>query len=314
VTLNASTSGITLLLARLLDTWPGEPPAPLHPVVWIGHYLRLARRLSRSSIAVGALAWGIGALLVLAAAFSAQVLIALAAGRVGAWAALPLTALVLKPLFAWRALRRAAESVLGAPDLLSARGKLGRHLVSRDASDLSAGEVCGATIESVAENLSDSLVAPWLYFVLGGLPGAALYRYANTADAMWGYRTLELERFGKWAARVDDVLNLVPSRLTALLLCAGSALAGLDPRQAWRVWQRDGRQTASPNAGQPMSAMSGALGVRLCKRGHYCLGADFREPLAADVRRALRLGEVAAWLALGLMAGLLVVRQVLLGV
>lgn len=312
--LNASNSAIPLLVAWLFDIWPGEPPAPLHPVSWMGRYLRLARRLSQPSFAAGALAWGIGALLVLAAAFSVQVLIALAAGRVGAWAALLLTVLALKPLFAWRALRRAAESVLGAPDLPSARGMLGRHLVSRDTSVLSAGEVFGATIESVAENLSDSLVAPWLYFVLAGLPGAALYRYANTADAMWGYRTPELTRFGKWAARVDDILNLVPSRLTALLLCAGSALAGLDPRQAWRLWQRDGRLTASPNAGQPMSAMSGALGVRLSKRDHYCLGAEFREPLAADVRRALRLGEVAAWLALGLFAGLLVARQVLLGV
>jgi adenosylcobinamide-phosphate synthase len=184
VTLNASMSGITLLLAWLFDIWPGEPPGSIHPVVWMGRYLRLARRLSRPSFAAGALAWGIGALLVLAAAFTVQVLIALAAGRVGAWAALPLTALALKPLFAWRPLRRAAESVLGAPDLPAARDMLSRHLVSRDTSDLSAGEVFGATIESVAENLSDSLVAPWLYFVLGGLPGAALYRYANTTDAM----------------------------------------------------------------------------------------------------------------------------------
>src|SRR5712692_9028536 len=146
--LNTSNSAIALLLAWLFDIWPGEPPASIHPVVWMGRYLRLARRLSRPSIAAGALAWGIGALLVLAAAFTVQVLITLAAGRVGAWAALPLTALALKPLFAWRALRRAAESVLGAPDLPLGRGILGRHLVSRDTSDLSAGEVFGATIES----------------------------------------------------------------------------------------------------------------------------------------------------------------------
>ncbi len=304
-----------LILAWLLDFWPGEPPARLHPVVWMGHYLTAARRLSQPTFTAGAIAWTIGAAGVVAIALAAQVLIGLAAARAGLWAmlAVVLAAIALKPLFAWRALRRAAEAVLSAPGLPAARAALGWHLVSRDTSHLAAGEVYGATIESVAENLSDAFVAPCFWFVLGGLPAAALYRYANTADAMWGYHTPELEWFGKWAARFDDGLNWVPARLTVLLLWIGCWLVRLDAGRAWRLWRRDGRLTASPNAGQPMSTMSGALGVRLTKRGHYCLGAEFREPGAADVKDALRLAEVSAWLALGTFASLLIVRAMVWG-
>lgn len=202
-------SGMPLLLVWLLDFWPGEPPTPLHPVVWMGRYLTAARRFHRPTFAAGAVAWMIGAAGVVAIDLAIQVLIGLVAARAGLWAvlAVALTAVALKPLFAWRALRRAAEAVLNAPDLPAGRAAFGWHLVSRDTSDLTAGEVYGATIESVAENLSDSFVAPALWFLLGGLPAAALYRYANTADAMWCYRTPELEQFGKWAARIDDGLN-----------------------------------------------------------------------------------------------------------
>ena len=176
---------------------------------------------------------------------------------------------------------------------------LGWHLVSRDTATLSAGEVYSATIESITENLSDSLIAPLFYFVIGGLPLAALYRYANTADALWGYRTAELERFGKAAARVDDLLNLIPARLTALLLVIACLPLHMDWRRAIHVWRRDGMITPSPNAGQPMSVAAGALAVRLGKQGVYDLGAEFALPQQADVQRALRWTTVAAWLGVG---------------
>ena len=296
-----------MLLAWFTDRLLGEPPARLHPVIWMGAYLRAARRRSPPTLTTGVWAWGIGAAAVLLVFSAAQWLLIVLAGRGLAWsmAAAVLCALALKPLFAWRALRQAGVAVLAAPSLAAARQALGWNLVSRDTSDLSAGEVYGATIESLAENLSDSLVAPLLCFVIGGLPLAALYRYANTADAMWGYHTPELERFGKWAARFDDVLNFIPARLTAWLLLLACPLAGGDARTAWRLWRRDGRRTASPNAGQPMSTISGALGVQLSKRGHYCLGAELPEPIGADVPRALWLCETAAWLAVGAFAGLL---------
>ncbi len=302
--LSAALSGLSLWLAWMIDLALGEPPTRLHPVVWMGSYLRAARRRSPPAFVAGALAWCLGAAMVLGAAAGIYWLIGGLAHSDAGWGAVLLGAVALKPLFAWRGLRRAGEAVLAAPDLAAARRSLGWNLVSRDTSDLSAGEVYGATIESLAENLSDSLVGPLLYFAVGGLPLAALYRFANTADAMWGYRTPELERFGKWAARFDDVLNLVPSRLAALMLLAACPLAGGNARGAWRLWRRDGRLTASPNAGQPMSTMSGALGVRLSKRGHYALGAEFPEPSAADAQRALRLCEAAAWMAVVGLGGL----------
>ncbi len=235
--------------------------------------------------------WAGGAALSVSSAAAAQV----ALNRLPTLLQIPIAAILLKPLFAWRALKEAAQSVVDAPDLVEARKQLSWNLVSRDTSALSAGEVYGATIESVAENLSDSVVAPLFYYCVGGLPLAALYRYTNTADAMWGYRTPELERFGKFAARTDDVLNWIPSRLTALCLLGAAYLGGYDSRRAFRVWRRDGDNTTSPNAGQPMSMMAGILERQLTKRGVYSLGGEFDEPTRTDVDRTLRVTKLAAW-------------------
>jgi adenosylcobinamide-phosphate synthase len=136
-----------------------------------------------------------------------------------------------------------------------------------------------ATIESVAENASDSFVAPLFWFALLGLPGAVFYRAVNTLDAMIGYRG-KYEWLGKTAARLDDALNFVPARITAGLLLAAAWLQRRDVRRAMRILARDGSRTETPNAGRPMAAMAGVLGVELTKPGHYRLG-DPREPVAA---------------------------------
>jgi adenosylcobinamide-phosphate synthase len=149
-----------------------------------------------------------------------------------------------------------------------------------------------SAIETLAENLCDSVVAPLFWFVLLGLPGAALYRFANTADAMWGYPGMRGGRYwqwaGKWAARADDVLSWLPARLTALLLWA-AALGAV----RWRDVRTQARVTPSPNGGWPMGAMALALGVRLSKPGVYVLNAAGRVVLAGDAERALRLAARA---------------------
>ena len=212
------------------------------------------------------------------------------------WAALQLhwllatalVALLLKPLFAWRMLCDevlAVEAAL-ARSLPEGRERLAR-LVSRDVAQLDALQVRESAIESLAENLNDSVVAPLFWFALLGLPGAALYRFANTADAMWGYPGMRGGRYwqwaGKWAARADDVLSWLPARITALLLAL--TVRGLP----LRTLARQARKTPSPNSGWPMAAMSMALGVRLAKPGVYVLNGKGRDAGPLDTRRAQKL-------------------------
>ena len=285
-----------ILLALLIDRLFGEPPARLHPVVWMGAYLSWAGRRMvvlppRRAFVAGALAWFGGAVLVVVPAVAA----AWALRQMPAALALVLGALLLKPLFALRLLLDEVAGVEAALEegLDSGRSRLAR-IVSRDTAALSAAEVRESALESLAENLSDSLVAPLFWFVLLGLPGAALYRFANTADAMWGYHG-RWEWAGKWAAHADDLLNLLPARLTAL------ALLGLPRPERLAALAREARRTASPNSGWPMAALALALGIRLGKPGVYRLNDSAPAPTAIETRRALaRAGK--AGLALGLLA------------
>jgi adenosylcobinamide-phosphate synthase len=320
---------VTLALAVGLDLVFGEPPSRFHPVVWIGNYLKFVRSRwraieARTQFLEGGLGWLFGAIGVLVIGFALQRILH----------ALPillevtLTAVVLKPLFAVRALFNAVGQVLKqlkAGDLEAARVALGTHLVSRSTTDLREDEIAGATIESLFENLSDSVIAPILAFVVGGLPLVLVYRYCNTADAMWGYRTPELESRGKLAARVDDALNLIPARVTGVLIVLAAVFDKRTPSstryqhcvpdgvlenalRTWRVMTRDSRLTASPNAGVPMSAAAGALQVRLEKRGHYTLNPDARAPTVQDVVRGARLAQRALFIGVIMLAGIVGLR------
>jgi adenosylcobinamide-phosphate synthase len=267
-----------------LDLAFGEPPAALHPVVWIGRLVAAFERRAPRGSPMAELAYGaaLTATVVGAAAAGAALLARALAGL--PWARrVALLALALKPTFALRALLDAGEAVrrpLAAGDLTAAAAAL-RSLVSRDVSGLTPELVAAAAVESLAENASDSIVAPWLFYLVGGLPAAYAYRAANTLDAMVGYRG-RYESLGKVAARLDDALNVVPARLTALLI----ALSSDAPARALAVARRDHGLTASPNAGWPMAAMAGALGVRLEKVGHYRLGDPARPVEAGDIGRA----------------------------
>jgi adenosylcobinamide-phosphate synthase len=169
--------------------------------------------------------------------------------------------------------------------------------------------VASAAIESAAENLVDSVAAPILAYATGGLPAAWAYRALNTADAMWGYRDARYERFGKTAARLDDLANLAPARLGAAALAAGAVLAGEDGPGAVRVAWAQHRRTASPNAGWPMAAMAGALGVGLAKRGAYRLGEGALPSSPDTVRRARRVLAAAAAVSVTLGVGLALLER-----
>src|SRR5581483_558027 len=194
---------------------------------------------------------------------------------------------ILKVCLSYRQLEREALVVADHVEggrLDAARESL-RALVSRDTSRLSAAGACSAAIESVAENLCDSLVAPIYAFLLAGVPGAIVYRAVNTWDAMVGYHG-EYEFLGKAAARLDDLANYLPARMTAGMI-AVAAIAGADWRGAIARARSESGRTESPNAGWPMAAMAGALQRRLAKCGHYRLGAEYRACEPADVRRAV---------------------------
>jgi adenosylcobinamide-phosphate synthase len=306
-----------LLLAFGVDRWLGEPPARSHPVVWMGRYLDWAgRRIAPAatepappaafSFLAGALAWLAGAVVVVALALALQQ----GLRQLPAWAAALLAALALKPLLAWRMLREETAAVEHAlrESLAAGRARLS-HLVSRDVQQLDEAAVRESAIESLAENLNDSVVAPVFWFVLFGLPGAALYRFANTADAMWGYRGERGGRVwewaGKWAARADDVLSWLPARIAALLI----ALAR--PRPHWRRLREEARRTASPNSGWPMAAMALALDVRLGKPGVYTLNAQARAPGPRDGAQAQALAARAVALLLVLAVLALALREAL---
>jgi adenosylcobinamide-phosphate synthase len=209
---------------------------------------------------------------------------------------------LLKPVFAYRNLRRAVLSVaeaLAQGELAEARRLLSWHLVSRNTGDLNAAEVAGAAIESLAENLTDSLTAPLLTYASGGLPAAWAYRFINTADAMWGYRTPEFEQLGKFPARLDDWLNWLPARLTGWLLVAAAWLTGQNTSGAARTMLAQHGRTLSPNSGWTMSAMAGALGVTLDKRDVYQLAGGTGWLDVMTIHRAVHVADVCVGLIVG---------------
>ena len=286
-----------LWLALVFDQVLGDPPNRWHPVAWMGSTIAFWRQYAPTGGRVGGKTGPFlyGLLTILISAFGAGLI-----GRVIEWGlrclpavvAIPLEALVLKMTFSLSGLVGAAwavEEPLARGDLDEARRMVGWHLVSRDTSELTEAQIAEAAIESVAENASDGVVAPLLYYATGGLPAALAYRFLNTADAMWGYRDAEREWLGKSAARLDDIANLIPARVTAGLLVVAARIVGEDAASALYIWRRDAWQTASPNAGHPMSAMAGALGVTLGKEGHYALGADAPAPDAGHIRRSIPL-------------------------
>ena len=287
-----------------------------HPVTWMGAWLsRLEARLNRP-------AWSFGrrraaGLLALALLLGATALATVPVALLGARSVAGLAALALlaASLPAQRSLHDHVRDVAAAleRDGLAAGRRAVGMIVGRNTAVLDEAGVARAAIESLAENFSDGIVAPAFWLALGGLPGGALYKAANTADSMVGHRTDRYAAFGWAAARFDDLVNLPASRLSALLLSLAAPLAGGSARGAWRAVRRDAARHRSPNAGWPEAAMAGALGLQLAGPRIYgtawiddaFMGDGRRDAGAGDIRRALRLYRAACalqWLALAAAA------------
>lgn len=291
---------VVLALALVLELLVGEPANALHPVAWIGTTASAVLRLAPGQGPRRQFAFGVLVTLLVACGFAAASLFILDAVAGSPIAKVVVAGVMLKSMFAIRALGRAALDVrrgLAAGDLSRARHDL-RCLCSRDASRLDEAHLVSAAIESLAENASDSFVAPLFYYVLFGVPGAVFYRAVNTLDAMIGYHG-RYEYLGKFAARLDDVLNLIPARLTAMMVVVGASLCGGDGLRGWRTIVRDAGTTESPNAGYPMAAIAGALGVTLEKPGHYRLGDSIAPAGLATIDAAWHIVLASSTLAVG---------------
>lgn len=302
----AAANALGLVSGFALDAAFADPRR-LHPVAGYGRFAAaLERRLYAPTAAAGAryAAVAIGAPVVAACA-------AAVATRRRPVARAALVAATTWAVLGGASLRREAGAMADAlqlGDLVAARRRL-PHLCGRDPSTLDDVELARATVESVAENTSDAVVGSLVWGAVAGLPGLVGYRAVNTLDAMVGHRNERYAHFGTPAARSDDAVNLIPSRITALLTAAAAPLVGGSTvRSAW-IWLRDGDRHPSPNSGQCEAAMAGALGVRLGGRNVYLgrgearpvLGTGLR-PTAGDIRRATRLSRAVSVAALALCA------------
>ena len=319
--LNSFTESFSLLLvgAFLIDLAIGDPRWLPHPVVLMGKLIAWGERLLWSGRATRDL---------LAGALLSLSLIVISFGV--AWGAVSLfsfllfpfsflpTALLASTTLATRGLLNALARIewqLRAGDLIGARKALS-HIVGRDTGSLGEDKVLRASLESLAENTSDGIVAPLFYLTLGGIPAAMVYKAVNTLDSMIGYRTERYLYFGRFAARLDDVLNFVPARLTAVLMVLAAYLLRLDATRAMRVVRRDHGNHLSPNAGYPEAALAGALGISLGGPSSY-FGREVWKPHIGEERTRVDTDMLkeARWLCLvttllSLMTFLLLLRLV----
>lgn len=308
-------TGARVLLGYGLDLFAGEPPEAWHPVCWIGRTVDLAdwampgrERGIRDQRIAGIV---VAILLPTATFLGARNVIRVLPPPFSGLVEVVLMSAALAP-------RSLFERAMGVENALFVGVDEGREqvaaMVGRDTDELDEDGVIRATIESVAENANDGVIAPLFYGLVGGAPLALAYKMVNTMDSMIGYRDLKYLYFGWAAARLDDVVGFVPARLTALAVAAVSPMAGGDAGGAIRIWRRDGGLHDSPNAGVCEASYAGALGVQLGGPAIYNgtpvhrpeLGAGLDEPAREDISRATRLmyASSALVLAAGMFARL----------
>jgi adenosylcobinamide-phosphate synthase len=300
--------GAQIILAVLLDQLAGDPRRLPHPVRLMGRlglaletFFR-ATRLPLKTAGILTLA------LLLAAAWATTALLLYGAGLIHPGAAAAMAVYLIYTTIAARDLcrhSRAVHDALQIGDLPEARRRVGM-IVGRETAQLNKEEVARAAVESVAESMVDGVCAPLLYAFAGGPAAAMLYRAVNTADSMFGYKNERYKEFGWAAARLDDLANFIPARLTGLLVPVAALLLNLDAASSWRILRRDRKNHASPNSGHGEAAVAGALGIRLGGPGTY-FGRVVRKPfigealqpiMAAHILAANRLMLLTMWLTL----------------
>ncbi len=291
-----------LLLAVLLDILFGEPPAFIHPVVWMGKPINL---FVRSAPLRHKKMYGFFMVFFcVALAFFAGLLIISLSGLIG----LIIAAYFLKSTFSIRVLLASALGIkkdLDVGRIENVRSEL-KTFVGRDTSELNVHQSASAVIESLAESFVDGILSPLFYFLIFGLPGALAYRMINTLDSMVGYKKEPFIELGYTAAKLDDIANWLPARLALVFIFIAAIFLG-KPFDALKTCIHDHDKTASPNSGWSMSAMSGTLNVRLEKIGYHVLGSQYDEPQPFHIKKAVNVVGFSSFL---VFAGIFLIGKV----
>ena len=289
--------GLPIAIGFAADFVLGDPQGLPHPVRLIGKLISTVEEPLRHVFpddASGQLAAGAALAGIVAGASTATTAVLVrAAEALGAGVAVAVESLICYQMLATRSLRDESMKVadeLEAHDLEGARQAVSM-IVGRDTGGLDEEGVAKAAVETVAENTSDGVVAPLLYMMVAGAPGAVLYKAVNTMDSMVGYRNDRYRHFGTAAARFDDVLNLVPARVAGALMCLSAGPAGFDGVQAWRIFKRDRLAHPSPNSAHTEAACAGALGVQLGGGNHY-FGTFVGKPTVGDATRPVQTADI----------------------
>jgi adenosylcobinamide-phosphate synthase len=267
------------ILAYIIDRLFGEFPLAKHPVVYIGDMISFfEKKFYKDSVARGCLL----VLFILTITGTLATVIYLYLAYLPLWINILLTALIASVFVAHNMLRESVAAVMTAEDKRAAIAQL----VSRDTENLEESDIYKAAIETYAENLSDGVVAPLFYLLLFNLPGIVIYKAVNTMDSMVGYRNKRYEKFGKCAARLDDILNYIPSRITAVLIM----LAG--KQKSIFAFYKDGKKHESPNAGHPITAMALVLDIQLGGDTSY-FGEVKKKATFGEGRAKLKSNDIA---------------------
>ena len=291
---------LPILAGFLLDCILGDPYSLPHPIRLIGRLISALEKWARNAFANNLTAGGtILALIVLLTSAGIPLAVLFLCYRVNIWLGAAAESILCYYMLAARCLRSESMKVYRAiseNDTEKARTAVSM-IVGRDTKPLDRNGIIRAAVETVAENTSDGVTAPMLYMGLGGAVLGFFYKAANTMDSMIGYTSEKYLHIGRFAAKLDDVLNYIPSRLTALLMILSAGILRLDMKNAWRIWRRDRRNHASPNSAQTEAVCAGALDVRLAGDAYYFgelhkkpfIGDNIREIENEDIRRANRL-------------------------
>lgn len=273
---------LTGILAFLIDTIIGDPRTKYHPVVLMGKLIALLEHCFYRADDSDNKKFVMGIMLViitLLISYEVAAAIMMLSYQIPfSWGSAAVGGLLLSFTISPNSLAKAGKGIyalLIMGELTEAREKVG-WIVGRDTKDLDDAEIARATIETIAENTVDGIIAPLFFFVLGGVPLAVLYRAANTMDSMIGYKNEKYLYFGRGAAKLDDVLNYIPARITAMLFLFSALILGFDYRNAYRIMQRDAAKHPSPNGGYAEATMAGALHIRLGGMNSYFGRKSFR--------------------------------------